>query len=102
VKTDGIFKALSDKNRRKILGLLAKKNLKVGELLQHFDFSQPTLSSHLSILKRTGLVGVVRQGRYRVYLLNRKLIADFANELLRFSGTSVEKKLWGDIEIRQS
>lgn len=53
---DKIFKALSDKNRRKVLDLLKKKDMSVSELLEHFDITQASLSHHLDILKRADLV----------------------------------------------
>jgi DNA-binding transcriptional ArsR family regulator len=53
---DNIFKALSDKNRRKILALLKEKDMSVSEMLQHFTITQASLSHHLDILKRAELV----------------------------------------------
>jgi DNA-binding transcriptional ArsR family regulator len=53
---DNLFKALSDKNRRKILVLLKEKDMSVSELLQHFTITQASLSHHLDILKRAELV----------------------------------------------
>lgn len=54
--SDNIFKALSDANRRKILSLLRDHDMSVSELLQYFDITQASLSHHLDILKRAGLV----------------------------------------------
>jgi DNA-binding transcriptional ArsR family regulator len=53
---DSIFKALADKNRRKILELLKQKDMSVSELLKHFKITQASLSHHLDILKRANLV----------------------------------------------
>ena len=53
---DSIYKALSDKNRRKILSLLKAKDLTVSELLAHFEITQASLSHHLDALKRANLV----------------------------------------------
>ena len=102
MNSDKIFKALSDKNRRKIIGLLMKKNYNVNGLLYFFNISQPTLSSHLTILKKSGLVGVVKQGRKRVYLLNKKLLQEFAMEIFKFAELIITNKSVGfeDIKIR--
>ncbi|MDR1944586.1 MAG: metalloregulator ArsR/SmtB family transcription factor [Candidatus Peribacteria bacterium] len=53
---DSIFKALSDKNRRKILELLKQKDMSVSEILKHFEITQASLSHHLDTLKRANLV----------------------------------------------
>lgn len=53
---DSIWKAISDDSRRQILLLLKKKELTPTEIAQHFEFSQPAVSSHLRILKSSDLV----------------------------------------------
>ena len=53
---DSIYKALNDKNRRKILEILKDKDMSVNELLKNFDITQASLSHHLDILKRANLV----------------------------------------------
>ena len=50
------FKALSDPVRRDILELLKKKRMSAGEIGGHFDMTGATISYHLSILKKAGLV----------------------------------------------
>src|SRR3954451_24148484 len=54
------FAALSDPTRRAILASLAKGEATVGELGAPFRLSQPTVSKHLSVLERAGLI---EQGR---------------------------------------
>lgn len=75
-----ILKALSDSNRIEILKLLKRKELSVGEILEHFDITNASLSHHLDILKRAGLVERQRQGQFIYYSLNtktlKKLIVD--------------------------
>lgn len=64
------FKALSDPTRREILNLLKKENLTAGEICGHFDVSGATISHHLSVLKRAGLVEDRKVGKYIYYELN--------------------------------
>ena len=45
------MKALSDPNRVKILDLLSCDTLCACDLLEHFDFTQPTLSHHIKVLR---------------------------------------------------
>ncbi len=64
------FKALSDPTRREILTLLKKRNLTAGEICEHFSVSGATISHHLSILKKAGLVEDRKEGKYIYYELN--------------------------------
>jgi DNA-binding transcriptional ArsR family regulator len=54
------FGALADPTRRAILARLALGEADVSELMKPFDLSQPTISKHLAVLERAGLV---RRGR---------------------------------------
>jgi DNA-binding transcriptional ArsR family regulator len=54
------FAALSDPTRRAILARLAHGEATVGELAAPFRLSQPTVSKHLGVLERAGLI---EQGR---------------------------------------
>jgi DNA-binding transcriptional ArsR family regulator len=54
------FAALSDPTRRAILARLAQGEATVGELGAPFRLSQPTVSKHLGVLERAGLI---EQGR---------------------------------------
>lgn len=74
---DSVFKALSDKNRRKILNLLKKKDMSVKELLESFEISQASLSHHLDILKRAKLVIDERKGQFVYYSLNISVAEEF-------------------------
>src|SRR5258708_7015559 len=54
------FGALADPTRRAILARLASGDADVSELMKPFALSQPTISKHLNVLERAGLV---RRGR---------------------------------------
>jgi DNA-binding transcriptional ArsR family regulator len=54
------FGALADPTRRAILARLALGDADVSQLMEPFDLSQPTISKHLTVLERAGLV---RRGR---------------------------------------
>lgn len=61
-QTDGlslVFAALADPTRRAILTRLASGDADVSELMKPFNLRQPTISKHLGVLERAGLV--VRQ-----------------------------------------
>ena len=50
------FKALSDPVRREILNLLKGGRLTAGEIAGQFDMTAATVSYHLSLLKKAGLI----------------------------------------------
>jgi DNA-binding transcriptional ArsR family regulator len=50
------FRALADPTRRAILAKLAAGDADVTELVKPFNLSQPTISKHLKVLERAGLV----------------------------------------------
>ncbi len=62
-----IFQALADGTRLKILELLKRKELCVSDICSHFDMTQPSISHHLDILKRAGLVESEKRGREVFY-----------------------------------
>lgn len=64
------LKSINDPNRLKIIELLSCGGLKACEILQFFDFTQPTLSYHMKVLCSMGLVNKSRQGRWIYYELN--------------------------------
>lgn len=71
---DKVFKALSDKNRRKIINLLRKKDMTAGEIAENFDISKPSISEHLKILKNADLVGSIKKGQFVEYFLNSTIL----------------------------
>jgi len=82
---DKIFKALADSNRRKIITLLNKTDLSVTKIVDKLDIKQPTVSAHLSVLRKAKLVIVEIKSRERIYKLNKNIFNDFIKELNRFS-----------------
>jgi DNA-binding transcriptional ArsR family regulator len=59
------FQALTDPTRRGILARLASGDADVAELMKPFDLSQPTISKHLKVLERAGLVARSRDAQRR-------------------------------------
>lgn len=80
---DSIFKALSDKNRRKILDLLKKKDMNVSEIQESFNITPASLSHHLSILKNANLVVDERKGQYIYYSLNISVFEEITEKLFQ-------------------
>ncbi|MGC1646753.1 MAG: metalloregulator ArsR/SmtB family transcription factor, partial [Candidatus Sulfotelmatobacter sp.] len=55
-RLSSVFAALADPTRRAILARLASGDADVSELMKPFDLRQPTISKHLRVLERAGLV----------------------------------------------
>ena len=70
--TADAFTAIAEPRRREILGTLANH---AGEhdvtwLVAKLGWPQPQVSKHLGVLRKVGLVDVVRKGKRRMYTLN--------------------------------
>ena len=79
---NALFKSLNDPTRRGILQLLKKSDLTAGEIAAHFSISRPSISHHLEILKRAGLVSRRKEGRFRRYSINTSLMEDLLQWVL--------------------
>ena len=63
------FAALADPTRRAILARLASGEADVSELMKPFALRQPTISKHLRVLERAGLVVRGRDAQRRPRML---------------------------------
>ena len=64
------LKALSDPIRREILNILKSGRLSAGEICQHFQVTDASISRHLSVLREADLVQDTREGKFIYYDLN--------------------------------
>jgi DNA-binding transcriptional ArsR family regulator len=60
---DGIFAALSDRTRRKVLASLEEGSQHVTELAGAHDMSLPGFMKHLRVLEEAGLIERAKEGR---------------------------------------
>ena len=63
---------LGENTRAKIIQQLRKKPKNVSKILANFTLTQPTISHHLKLLERMGIVFSKKQGREIYYYLNKK------------------------------
>jgi len=68
-------KALADETRQHIMALCCCRQLSVNEIVDSLDVAQPTVSHHLAILRKAGLVKVQRRGQQILYTLNQERLA---------------------------
>jgi DNA-binding transcriptional ArsR family regulator len=81
------FAALADPTRRAILARLTSGDADVSELMKPFALSQPTISKHLNVLERAGLVVRGRDAQRRprtLVAVPLKDIADWVEPFRRF------------------
>jgi DNA-binding transcriptional ArsR family regulator len=82
---DHTLHAIADPTRRRILRALkqhgaasasaasmGKNGLCAGDIEERVHLSQPTISHHMAILTKAGLVDAVKQGQWRWYRRNEK------------------------------
>lgn len=80
------FKVLADATRLRIVGLLAVEERSVDELATLVEVRPPTVSHHLSKLKKLGLVAVRSEGSTRWYRLEIEAVERLAREVLAGEG----------------
>lgn len=80
-----VFKALSDKTRRKILELLKEKDMTAGDIADSFNITKASISHHLSILKNADLISDKRDGQFIYYSLNTSIFEEVIGWFISFS-----------------
>lgn len=78
---DAALHAIADPTRRRILAALKQRaatgnhdGLCAGDIEERVSLSQPTISHHMAILTKAGLVDAIRQGQWRWYRRNEKAL----------------------------
>lgn len=82
MRTQEVFRAISDPTRREVLKLLQDGSKTAGELAESFDMTKGSLSHHFNILKAADLVRCERRGQQQVYSLNTSVVEDVAALLM--------------------
>jgi ArsR family transcriptional regulator len=105
-----IFKALSDKNRLRLMRLLAvvDKQVCVCELMDAVELPQYQVSRHLIILKNAGLVNTERKGTWIYYsplregmAFNQRLFDLLKDQVTEKNFFQDEQKLKKRLSLRQ-
>lgn len=87
---DRFLHAIADPTRRRILLALKEKGgcsldketgLCAGDIEQRVKVAQPTVSHHMRILEKAGAVVAKREGHWRWYRRNEKVIAEMMRGL---------------------
>jgi DNA-binding transcriptional ArsR family regulator len=78
---DTTFAALSDPTRRAILARLAEGEATVTEIADPFPVSLPSISKHLKVLERAGLIIRGRAAQYRPCRIEPRPLGEAASWL---------------------
>jgi DNA-binding transcriptional ArsR family regulator len=85
-----LWPVLTDPTRRATLDLLRTRPYAVGELVDALSVSQPTVSKHLRVLRRAGLVQVTGEAQRRIYSIDAGPLAEIDAWLAPY------RTLWND------
>jgi DNA-binding transcriptional ArsR family regulator len=83
VNLDDTLVALADETRRQILGRLASGDARVTELAAPFDISLNSVSKHIRLLERAGLVRRRVEGRDHYLSLERKRLDELTEWMVQ-------------------
>lgn len=89
-KLNKAFAALADPTRRAIVARLASGEATVNELAEPFAMTQPSISKHLKVLERAGLISRGRAAQTRPCRLRPAPLQDIAHWVDRY------RTLWED------
>ncbi len=71
---DIFFTSLANENRLQIINTLRNKDHNVSEICKATGFEQTMVSHNLKRLERCGMVTPKKNGKFRIYSLNKKTI----------------------------
>lgn len=87
-ETASLLKIIADPSRLEILDLLSCDELCGCDLLEHFEFSQPTLSHHMKVLVNSNFVTKRKEGNKVMYELNHGTMNGIENQLQLINSAS--------------
>jgi len=86
---EAALRAIAEPRRRRILELVADRELSAGEIAARFDVTRPAISQHLTVLKGAGLVSERRDGARRMYRARPEGLEEVRGFLDLFWGNSL-------------
>ena len=69
LQLDNIFASLADPTRRDILARVAKAEMTISELAEHYTISFAAVSKHLKVMERARLIVKRREGKQQIVTL---------------------------------
>ena len=82
-RLDELLRAVSHEDRRRFLRMCIKSAVSAGDLAEGSTLALASVSEHLKVLRKTGLLQLEKQGRFRYYrtdvALLRQVVATLAS-----------------------
>ncbi len=79
-----LFEAFSDPARLKIVELLQEKDMTPSEMAKELGLSKPTISHHLNVLKKAGVVDFYKKGKHLLYTLELSVFDEIIKFAMKF------------------
>jgi DNA-binding transcriptional ArsR family regulator len=83
---DELLRALAHKERRKFLAACLEERQAAGDLADRSSLSLATVSEHLKVLRKTGLVTLEKDGRFWFYQTDRSRLREAVEALQALDG----------------
>jgi len=78
------FEALANPTRRRIIEMLAERELPAGEIARRFDMTPAAVSQHLKILRNADVIRVRNDAQRRIYAIEPRGLAEIDAWLTRY------------------
>ena len=77
LRVSKMMKAIAEPNRLQIVDKISTGEKCACDILDDFNFTQPTLSHHMKVLIDAGIVSARKEGKWHYYSLLSENIAEF-------------------------
>ena len=86
-KAGMILRALDHELRRELIRLIHQnKSIAVTQLYTELRLEQSVVSQHLAILRKAGIVTILRQGKHNSYSMNARSLHERKNFAVKLAG----------------
>lgn len=90
MQIDLLFAALSDSTRRSILERVAKIEMSIGEIAEHYNMSFAAIAKHISVLEKAQLIRKQRRGKEQMVIIVPDTLAIARQHIERYAA------MWSD------
>ena len=90
LQLDNLFSALSDSTRRSIIARVAKTEMSIGEIAEHYKLTFAAISKHIKVLERANIVTKRRRGKEQVVIIVPSTLNIAQEHIERYA------KMWGE------
>jgi DNA-binding transcriptional ArsR family regulator len=79
-----VLQALSDKTRQEVIVIFTyHKELCANDIAKQFSLSRPTISHHLNLMKRVGILNARKDGKEVYYSLNKSKVIGLLETMIK-------------------